>query len=124
MGIDFNAIAATATQLIADNGRDLTLKRNTAPGNTYDPVTGDAATPSVPVLYTIKAVVLAMTAGYAMKVGQQNISARDRLLLMGPSLPPLLEDVITFDGDDWQIINIEENAPNGTPLYYQLQVRP
>ena len=124
---DFDALAQTAARLIAENGRPLVLKRGTAPAEgEYDPVTGEAvaATGGSPATFPIRAVVLAMTTGYGMRVGQQNVHARDRLLLMGPEVRPLESDVVSFDGEDWQVVRVEETAPNGTVLCYQCQVRP
>lgn len=123
---DFDALAQTAARLIAENGRPLVLKRGTAPSDgEYDPVTGEAvATGGAPATFPIRAVVLAMTTGYAMRVGQQNVHARDRLLLMGPEVQPLESDVVSFDGEDWQVVRVEETALNGVPLCYQCQVRP
>lgn len=124
--VDFVNLAATAERLINENGRPLVLKRGTAPGDDYDPVTGEptAPTPGGSTEFPIRAVVLSMTTGYAMKVGQENVHARDRLLLMGPAVQPLEQDVISFDGEDWNVVRVEETAPNGLPLTYTCQVRP
>lgn len=124
--IDFDQVAADAADLIDSVGRPLVLKRGTAPtDDNYDPVTGatDAAG-GEPATFPIRAVVLSMTTGYAMRVGQQNVHTRDRLLLMGPAVQPVESDVVSFDGDDWQVVRVEETAPDGTPLCFICQVRP
>ena len=124
--VDFANLAQTATRLVAENGRNLVLKRGAGPSDDYDPVTGTSPVPqggeesSLP----IRAVVLAMTTGYAMRVGTENVQSRDRLLLMGPEVQPMPEDTISFDGEEWNIVRVEETAPNGIPLMYECQVRP
>ena len=127
MAIDFAALAETSDRLITENGRPVTLKRGTAgEAGDYDPVEGTSApaVPVVPAEFAVRAVVCAISTGYAMKRGTQNIQPRDRLLLMGPAVQVLMEDVISFDGEDWQVVHVGEHAPNGLPIGYEVQVRP
>ena len=123
-GIDFVRMAAVAVRMIEANGRQLIIRRGATPGDDYDPVIGEGGTPTGPQEIPIRAVVLGMTSGYAMKVGTENIEARDRLLLVSPEVQPIITDLISFDDEDWQVIRVEETAPNGTPVLYECQVRP
>lgn len=125
--IDFEELAGEIAPIIDGLGRPLVLRQGTAPVEEgYDPVTGFPIEPDPGevIEIPIRAVVSSITTGYAMRVGQQNVLSRDKLLVMGPYVEPHESDVVSFDGEDWQVVRVEKNAPNGTPLSYLVQVRP
>jgi hypothetical protein len=127
MPIDFDSLASTAGTLIAENGRALVLKRGTAPtAQEFDPVTGapGPANDTTTTSWNVRGVVLTMTSDYVARVGQSNIGLADQLVMIGPAIEPHQSDVLAFDDEDWQVVRVEELAPNGTKLYYICQVRP
>lgn len=122
--MDSASLAATAARLIANNGREVILVRGSAPGPDYDPIVGEAPMPSVPTETTARAVVMNISSAYATKVGAENIGLQDRLLLMSANPEPNMEDAVRFDDHTWQIVRIEEVAPDGTSIVFTVQVRP
>lgn len=123
--MDSAALAATALDLLRENGQSINIIRGTTPGNDYDPLTGkgtalpsETATPSV-------GVMLAITTAYASRIGQEQIQKQDRLMILPGDSGIGMKDVIEFsNGARWQVVNVEELAPAGEPIIYTIQVRP
>lgn len=122
--IDSAALAETATRLIRENGRELLLRR-AAGGGVYDPVTGEN-TPGGPDADTpFSGVPLNITQEYTEAVGAQNVTARDQLIYMEPSvIEPKMDDAVVIDSEVWQVMSVQKIAPQGTPILFILQVRP
>lgn len=125
MELDAAAEAQSVYESLREDGMPVTLVRNTAPGADYDPVTGSGA--SVPSETTVETfgVLLAVTSGYVNRVGKEHVQTKDRLLLLPGTADVQMKDVVQFEnGARWQVVNVEELAPNGVPIMYTVQVRP
>lgn len=124
--MDFAGLGATAVRLIEENGAPVTLVRNSAPGDDYDPVIGAGDdTPDAPLEIPARALKLNVSASYTNKVGKENVGLKDFLLLFAGEPIVGMEDVIRFDdGANLQVVRVETEEPNGQPLLQTVQVRP
>lgn len=120
---DYAEIARDSKELITEFGQLLQI-RSAAPGGTYDPVE-DATTPGGADVDTdFMGVLLAIDQDYSNTVGSENIQERDQLVLMEPGVVvPHMSDTVLIQGVRWQVVNILEHNPAGTPVLYILQVR-
>ena len=125
--MDYREIAERVAPKIEEYGALVTLRRSGRPAEDYDPAEGTYSTAPAgsDITWTSYALELEITTSYALKVGQQNISSRDKLLMLPADANPIEQDEISFDGSNyWQILRITEQAPGRVPLYYICQVRP
>lgn len=118
----YQRMAATALRLIATYGQLVTLKLET-PGK-YDPATGKTG-PAFVREQTGQAVL----ADYSRREFETStllIRGDKRLKLAAKGLEwvPTLATKAVIDGKAWSVISISEINPAGTPIVYDLQVRP
>ena len=123
--MDFAGLAETAVRLIEENGAAVTLVKNSAPGNDYDPVTGEAPTTPNQTLIPTRALKINVSAAYTTEVGKENVGVEDYLLLFAGEPLVGMEDAVRFvDGRLAQVVRVKTEQPNGLPLLQTVQVRP
>lgn len=120
MAIDYSALLASATSLISENGRTVTLERTVRTNTTGKP--WEPATETVQ-----QQSVSAVWAGYnGDEIDGTLILAGDAKVLISPSglswLPET--DCRIVDGSDtWRIVNVETVKPGATSVLLKCQVR-
>ena len=120
---DYAEIARDAKELLTEFGETLQI-RSAAPGGTYDTVEDSTVPGGADIDTDFVGVVLAVDQDYSNAVGTENIHERDQLVLMEPGVVvPHLSDTVLIRGVRWQVVNIIEHNPAGTPVLYILQVR-
>ena len=118
----YDEMAAVALDLITQYGHPIQLREEKA--GSYNPATGKTDPPSVKA-QTAQAVM----ANYiSAKYENDPLIQRGDMLLKvsAASLnwPPTLSTKAIAIGRSWSVINVTEVNPAGTPLIYELQVRP
>lgn len=113
----YEGMAYTATSLVTKFGREVTFKRET--GGSIDPVTG-ATTPPVVELFT--------PPGIWQTIKRENIDGTliqfgDKMLVIDASFAPEMSDQVLVNSTYWNIVDISDKNPAGTPLVYNVQVR-
>lgn len=118
----YQRMAATAIALITRYGQSVTLKLET-PGK-YDPASGKTG-PAF-VREQNGQAVLADYSRREFETSTLLIRGDKRLKLAAQGLEwvPTLATKALIDGKAWSIISIGEINPAGTPIVYDLQVRP
>jgi hypothetical protein len=127
MAIDFNAMAATATRLLTENGIPMAFRRRGA--QVYDPTTGKAVDAGSQDLPTVGAFqrrsrfyqVTGRGVGGVQRV--DNVLMQERTVIVGPAVEPQLNDLLVVNGEEFQILDIEVKNPAGVPIAYLLTVR-
>jgi len=114
---DYSGMVATASRLIAKFGAAITVNRTT--GETIDPVT-NVATGGTPVTLSANGIIRRYP---AKMIDGTRIEQGDKEVVLDPSVTMLIDDTLTIDGDDWNIMDINTVAPDNTPLVYFIQVR-
>lgn len=125
MSAFYDRMAATALRLISRFGSEQTL-RDITPGS-YDPVSGET-TGDTPISQPAQLLLLDYT---LQESGQQyaegsEIRQGDKKIIIaakGLAWPPALTTRIDVDGVLWQVVNVKEANPAGTPLVYFCQGR-
>jgi len=125
MSAFYDRMATTALRLLARFGSEQTL-RDVTPG-TYDPVTG-GSTGDTPISQPAQVILLDYT---ATESGQQyaegsEIQKGDKKIIIaakGLQWAPELTTKVDVSGTLWQIVNVKEANPAGTPLVYFCQGR-
>lgn len=118
----YQRMAATALRLIATYGQAVTLKLET-PGK-YDPATGKTGP-----AFVRQQAGQAVLSDYSRREFENStllIRGDKRLKLAAQGLQwiPTLATKAVIDGKTWSVISISEINPAGTPIVYDLQVRP
>lgn len=122
MPFDYAPLKSTSTQLLAEFGRKVTLRRKGRPD--YDPATsgnaaGSAAATNVPVNMAF------FDFGEGVTEERGNLVQRgDKRALMDPAVVPEPEDqVVDRDGSVYSIVSIGKVAPGLTVVLYRLHLR-
>lgn len=121
----YDDMAAVALELITEFGSEQTLL-DVTPG-TYDPVTGET-TGDTPISQPAQVILLDYT---LQESGQQyadgtQIQQGDKKIIIaaqGLAWAPGPTTKVDVGGVIWQIVNIKESNPAGTPLVYFCQGR-
>ena len=121
----YDEMADVTLELITEFGSEQTL-RDVIPG-AYDPVTGET-TGDVAKSQLAQVILLDYT---LQESGQQyaegsEIRQGDKKIIIaakGLAWPPALTTRVDVGGVLWQIVNIKESNPAGTPLVYFCQGR-
>lgn len=121
----YDDMASVALELIAEFGSEQTL-RDITPGS-YDPVSGET-TGDTPISQPAQLLLLDYT---LQESGQQyaegsEIRQGDKKIIIaakGLAWPPALTTRIDVEGVLWQVVNVKEANPAGTPLVYFCQGR-
>lgn len=118
MAFDYDDIAATASELLAEFGQDVTLTRGTA--GTYNPATGKATVSDTTA--TGKGVVLDYNQrdidGTLIRQGDQRV-----YLSVDIGVTPQTGDSLTLGGKEWAVITSRTLAPAGTAVIHDVQIR-
>ncbi|WP_370600478.1 hypothetical protein [Pseudomonas nitroreducens] len=121
MSAFYDRMASTALELIERFGSQQTL-RDITPGG-YNPVTGEA-TGDVPISQLAQ-VILAEYTGQQYAEGSEIRQGDKKIIIAAKDLawPPTLTTKVDVGGVLWQIVNVKESNPAGTPLVYFCQGR-
>lgn len=122
----YDDMAAVALELITEFGSEQTLRDVTA--GVYDDITGTWTTPPGEISQSAQVILLDYT---SHESGQQyadgaQIKQGDKKIIIaaqGLAWPPTLTTKVDVGGVLWQIVNIKEANPAGTPLVYFCQGR-
>jgi hypothetical protein len=109
------SIQAIASDLLAQFGQSLTIRRQTA--EVYDPESGSVM---------ISTPVSLQTLGIFQSINKNlfsNIEVGDRQVALSAAIEPLQGDELLIGGDAWAISEISAAAPAGVPLVYFARVR-
>ncbi|WP_330113914.1 hypothetical protein SA496_14165 [Pseudomonas sp. JS3066] len=125
MSAFYDRMASTALRLIERFGSQQTL-RDVVPG-AYDPVSGETSG-DTPISQSAQVILVDYT---LQESGQQyaegsEIRQGDKKIIIaakGLAWPPALTTRLDVGGVLWQIVNIKEANPAGTPLVYFCQGR-
>lgn len=127
MGINYAKLAKTATRLIADNGKKVTLK---VISETYDPVTGGTVQTEVPSI--VDAVVLPASGGKVQALDERlkldgiTYTKLAYMQLSGQFIPDGFGalDKVDASNETWTVIGVTPLNPNdGKPLLYGVALR-
>ncbi|OBY91179.1 hypothetical protein A6723_024290 [Pseudomonas sp. AU11447] len=126
MSAFYDRMAATALRLISRFGSEQTLRDVTA--GVYDDVSGTWTTPPTDISQPAQLLLLDYT---LQESGQQyaegsEIRQGDKKIIIaarGLAWAPALTTRIDVDGVLWQVVNVKEANPAGTPLVYFCQGR-
>ncbi len=121
----YSNLAATAARLIADKGSPVTLRRPDQ--GTYDPVTGET-TAGAATDYNVRGLLLdykLIGSGVKYADGTEIRQDDKRMLLAaeGLAITPAPSDRAIVGAETYQVVNIKQINPAGTPVLYELQVR-
>ena len=104
--------------MITKAGRSAVVTRTE--GQSYDPATGAMTTGSGSV-WAVQAVQSAYS---GREIDGSTIQRGDaKFLIPGVSKAPQVDDIMTFAGIAWRVINITAVAPQGYPILYTVQGR-
>lgn len=119
----YSDLAKTATQLIAQYGRDVVLRKSASDtgGADYNPATG-VNTPPAPTDFTLKGALFDFGSGAVQYQGTL-IEQGDKKLILEPKQAPALADQIIIDAVAFNIVGIRSSNPAGTPVAYTLHLR-
>lgn len=123
MTFDYAEIAALANELLADFGQTLAITTHVA--GEYNPATGTSSS-SVTSHEGFGMVMDYGLHGSGISNSPDSlIQQGDKQLLLAPGLvtPPMLGDVVTFDGADYKINNVKTISPAGVCVLYDCNVR-
>ncbi|WP_370601192.1 hypothetical protein [Pseudomonas nitroreducens] len=125
MSAFYDRMASTALRLIERFGSQQTL-RDVTPG-AYDPVTGEVTgdTPISQPAQVILADYTLQESGQMYATGSEVRQGDKKIIIAasGLSWPPTLTTKVDVGGVLWQIVNVKESNPAGTPLVYFCQGR-
>jgi len=113
----YNEMATVARELLTEFGQAWTLTRTT--GEDIDDVTG-VVTPGSDTVYTPQGVLVEFN---REEKAEGRIEHGDRKLILDDTIEPLLDDVLTLEGESWTIVDIEKVKPAAVDLIYKVQVR-
>ena len=113
----YNALKATATDLIAEFGLPVTFKRTTA--GTTDPITG-AQTGGSNGDFEAVGVVTTFSRNL---IDGTTVREGDRLLVVESKTPVLMDDRPVLDGREWGIVGIEPAKPGTVLIVQRVHIR-
>lgn len=120
--MDYAKLANTALKLLTKRGQNVTLRTTTV--GAYDPAAGTSATTATDT--TRKGAIFdynLVTYGNDL-INNTLIQAGDkRLYLDANGVAPKLNDQVIIGGVTWQIKNIKDVNPAGTPVIYDCTIR-
>jgi len=116
--MDYAALAATSTRLLAQHGQDVT-RRSFSVG-VYDTTTGTATPTQADT--TRKGAIFDFGAGVTLVRGTL-IQVGDKRLLLDANGPVEPEDHFIVGGIDYSIVSIGEENPAGISVLFDLHVR-
>ena len=115
--IFYSELAETALELLTEFGQAVTINRETS--SSFDPTLGIDTTASSS--FTGKGAAFEYK---AMQIDGTIVQAGDiQLYLNATATVPLIDDRITIDSATYQVMNVEQINPAGTPVLYIIQLR-
>lgn len=122
MAFNYAPLASTSTQLLAEFGRRVKLRRKGTP--VYDPATSKTVTGS-PAPTEVSVSMAFFDFGEGVREERGNlVEVGDKRALMAPTVTPSSEDqVVDVDGTVWSIVSIGKAAPGLTVVLYRLHLR-
>lgn len=122
----YDDMAQVALELITEFGSEQTLRDVTA--GVYDDVAGEWTTPPGDIEQPAQLILLDYTpqeSGLMYAEGSQIQKGDKKIIIAAKDLawPPAPTTKVDVDGVLWQIVNIKEANPAGTPLVYFCQGR-
>lgn len=110
-------MAGTATELLAEFGAPVTIRRVT--GGTYSPSTDTTSGAT-----TTDLTATGLVRDYrASQVDGTVILRGDRELVLDATVTPTVDDTVLIDSAYWSVVNVRSINPAGTPVAYFVQVR-
>ena len=110
---NYASLAATAERLIRENGREMTLRSETASGDAWNPT----------LSVSDSTVVGVVTKFSAFEVANGLVEAQDKKILFAATVPLTNAKRIIDGGVEYSIINVETVKPGYTAVLYKAQVR-
>lgn len=110
-------MASTATELLAEFGAPVTIRRTT--GGTYSPAddtTSGAITADLTAIGLVRDYRASQIDGTVIRRG-------DRELVLDATVTPTAADTVLLDGAYWSVVNVRTINPAGTPVAHFVQVR-
>jgi len=110
-------MASTATELLAEFGTSVTIRRTT--GGTYTPssdTTSGATTADLTATGMVRDYRAAQIDGTVIRRG-------DRELVLDATVTPTVNDTVLIDSAYWSVVNVRSVNPAGTPVAHFVQVR-
>lgn len=122
----YDDMAQVALELITEFGSEQTLRDVT--DGVYDDVAGEWTTPPGDIDQPAQLILLDYTlqeSGLMYAEGSQIQKGDKKIIIAAKDLswPPALTTKVDVNGVLWQIVNIKEANPAGTPLVYFCQGR-
>lgn len=118
--VDYVKLQDTAQKILTNFGEDWVHRRVTK--GTYDPANNTRTVDST-TNTTVKAARLnykrAQVTGEVIQQGDIKLVVEAK----GLSVTPTVDDKMVDGTEIWQIIDIMEINPGGTPVYYEMQLR-
>lgn len=118
----YDEMAAMALDLITQYGQPVQLREEKA--GSYNPATGKTDPPSVKTQTAQAVMADYKPAEFEASTLLQRGDKRLKVAAKGMTWVPSLATKVSTNGKTWAVIAITETNPSGTPLVYELQVRP
>jgi hypothetical protein len=114
----------TAKSLLTTYGQTVTLTGESS-GSGYDPATGEPITPTVETVLGVGAVFPygSMASLSAQNATESAILAGDVKLTLSTTGEPKVGMTTTLNGSVWRVIAVDQIAPAGSAVYYDIQLR-
>lgn len=116
--VSYAGLATTATNILTNYGADATVSRTT--GSSYNAATGSYSGGSSSS-FTNKAARFNYTRAEidGVTVLQDDL----RLVMNTENGTPLVDDSCAFDSVTYRVMSVTALSPDGTDIYYELQLR-
>lgn len=119
MAFDYTDLATTATELIADFGRSLTLTQKGSTATTAGKP-WEGGTPSSADPITITGVFRKSSDAFR---NDDRVRSTDRVCLIDCAVEPKEGDKVTDDGTVLEVVAVQEIKPGDTALAYRVALR-
>ena len=114
----YSDAAADAKELLTEFGQTATWSHDNNDG-TFNPATG-VSTGGTSTTYSAKGVLLDFQTN---RVNGTSVLATDSRFLMEVGNKPEVGDIITVNAVAYQVVDVQEVNPAGTPVLYEVQLR-
>ena len=116
--VSYTALASVASQLLTSFGDDAVFSRTS--GESYSVTTGKYSG-GTPVSFTAKGARFDYN---LQEINGQTILRDDvKLVVDTENGTPQVDDSCVFDSITYRVMSVTALSPNGTDLYYELQLR-
>lgn len=114
----YTELAGDLVDLLTEFGQVVTFKRTS--GESLSPVSTSADTTGTTNSYTTKGIFKPFP---ARLVDGSRIQMADQMLVIDNTFAPVIDDLVTRDSEDWNIIGITTYKPASTVVAYSLHLR-